>query len=166
MFIHCSLYPQCLVYIYIHILTHSYTHIGPQNRFANVPLYMMDGEPPVGGRGGARSVPPGGNPRPPHIDRGHSPRPLPNGDIHAERDRVPERGGGGAGGRGQRGGGDHYSGGGGGRYRNRGDDDPNKKIPPRLNKNRRSNGVTGESGDRGQLPPVSKVEKVDTVSFI
>lgn len=121
---------------------------------------MMDGEPPVGGgRGGARSVPPGGNPRPPHIDRGHSPRPLPNGDIHTERDRIPERGGGGgAGGRGQRGGGDHYSGGGGGggRYRNRGDDDPSKKIP-RLTKNRRSNGVSGDSGDRGQLPPVSYI---------
>ena len=155
MFIHCSSYDHVLAYCMF---------AGPQNRFANVPLYMMDGgEPPVGGRGGARSVPPGGNPRPPHIDRGHSPRPLPNGDIHSERDRVPERGGGGggAGGRGQRGGGDHYSGGGGGggggRYRNRGDDDPSKKIP-RLTKNRRSNGVTGESGDRGQLPPVSTID--------
>ena len=126
---------------------------GPPNRYPNVPIYMLDGEPPVGGRGGARSVPPGGNPRPPHIDRGHSPRPLPNGDIHTERDRIPERGGGGAGGRGQRG--DHYSGsgGGGGRYR-RGDEDQSKKIP-RLNKSRRSNGATGDSGDRGQLPPVS-----------
>ena len=116
---------------------------------------MSEGEPPVGGRG-ARTVPPGGNPRPPHMDRGHSPRPIPNGDVHTDRDRIPERGG--TGGRGQRG--DHYSGdrgggggGGGGRYRNRGDEDQSKKIP-RLTKNRRNNGGTGESGDRGQLAPV------------
>ena len=140
--------------IFRHILS-TYTSTGPPSRFPNVPIYMLEGEPAVGGRG-TRTVPPSGNPRPPHVDRGHSPRPLPNGDIHTERERIPERGGG-MGGRGQRGGGDHYSGGGGGggRYRNRGDEDQSKKIP-RLTKNRRNNGASGDSGDRGQIPPVSK----------
>ena len=111
-------------------------------------MYMSEGDPPhvrgrsvaAGGRGGS------------HMDRGHSPRPIPNGDVHTERDRIPERGsgGGGGGGRGSRG--DHY--GGGGRYRSRGDEEQNKKIPPRLTK-RRTNGGTGEPGDKGQLASVS-----------
>ena len=114
---------------------------------------MTEGEPPVG-RGRSAAA---GNRGVSHMDRGHSPRPIPNGDVHTERDRdrsAPERSGGGGGGRGNRG--DHYSGGGGGnRFRGRGDDDQSKKIP-RLTKNRRSNGgASGDSNDRGQMAPVS-----------
>ena len=134
---------------------HTHTHTGPPNRFANVPMFISEGDPPVGRGRSAATGNRGGS----HVDRGHSPRPIPNGDVHTERERVPERGGGG--GRGNRG--DHYSGGGGGggggnRYRGRGDEDQSKKIP-RLTKNRRSNGggAGGDSSDRGQLAPVSLV---------
>ena len=122
------------------------SHSGPQNRFSNVhnvyPAGRIDGERTGRGRGGA-------NEWHGRIDRGNSP-PMSNGDAPGERVRR----------------GDHYTAGGGtgGRYRR--DNDDQRKVPPRLNKNNRHTraiggagaGESAEKGDRtkrSQAPPVS-----------
>ena len=122
------------------------SHSGPQNRFSNVhnvyPAGRIDGERTGRGRGGA-------NEWHGRTDRGNSP-PMSNGDAPGERVRR----------------GDHYTAGGGtgGRYRR--DNDDQRKVPPRLNKNNRHTRVIGgagagesaEKGDRtkrSQAPPVS-----------